>query len=47
VQGTGRNGRRKNIGTDQMSKAAESKASMTAKDEMNKKAGINRIKEEK
>jgi hypothetical protein len=49
-----RNGRRKNIGTGEVSKAAEGKATMTAggvvittaKDEMNKKVGINRTKEE-
>jgi hypothetical protein len=53
-KGTGRNGRRKNIGTGEVSKAAEGKATMTAggvvittaKDEMNKKVGINRTKEE-
>ena len=45
-----RNGRRKNIGTGQVSKAAVSTTAggmviKTAKDEMNKKAGINRTKE--
>jgi len=48
-------GEGKILGLAQMSKAAEGKASMTAggtvikttKDEMNKKAGINRTKEEK
>jgi hypothetical protein len=41
-----RNGRRKNIGTGEVSKAAEGMVIKTAKDEMNKKAGINRTKEE-
>ena len=41
-----RNGRRKNIGAGEVSKAAEGKVIKTAKDEMDKNAGINRTKEE-
>jgi len=41
-----RNGRRKNIGTGEVSKAAGDMVIKTAKDEMNRKAGINRTKEE-
>ena len=41
-----RNGRRKNIGTGEVSKAAGEMVIKTAKDEMNRKAGINRTKEE-
>ena len=51
---TGKNGKRRNIGTGEVSKAAEGTVRMTAcgmviktaNDEMNKKAGINRSKEE-
>jgi len=45
-KGTGRNGRGKNIGTGEVSMTAGSVVLKTAKDEMNKKAGINRTKEE-
>jgi hypothetical protein len=44
-KGAGRNGRRKNIGTGEVIKTANVRVIKTAKDEMNKKAGINRTKE--
>ena len=51
---TGRNGRRRNIGRSKVSKTVEGTVSKTAgivvrktaEDEMNKKTGINRTKEE-